>query len=137
MIQFTPESYDALVDHAERGVPEEICGLLEGTREGGTAQVTAIHPIENVATHRETRYTLDPETQLAVMEAIEGKGTDVVGFYHSHPAGPAQPSATDEAQATWAGYSYVIVSLSGRPFVGSWEWTGEKFEQELVSVGRD
>ncbi|WP_338727227.1 desampylase [Haladaptatus sp. DJG-WS-42] len=135
MIQFTPESYDALVNHAKTGAPEEICGLLEGKREGGHAQVTTIHPISNVATHRETCYTLDPEQQLAAMDAIEERGAAVVGFYHSHPAGPQQPSATDEAQATWGGYSYVIVSLSGKPFVGSWEWTGEGFVQEIVSVG--
>ncbi|MFC6992549.1 desampylase [Haladaptatus sp. GCM10025707] len=119
------------------GAPEEICGILEGGREGDTAQVQAAHPVENVAEQPRTRYTLDPEAQLDVMEEIEERGASVVGFYHSHPDGPTGPSATDEAQATWPGYSYVIVALAGRPFVGSWKWTGDRFEQEVVSVGGD
>ena len=37
--------------------------------------------------------------------------------------------------ATWAGYSYVIVSLDGStPEIGSWRWTGEGFERERVEV---
>lgn len=135
MIRFTQASYDSIIDYAKAGVPNEVCGILEGTRMDANAQVTAVHPVPNVAQSPQTRYTLDPEEQLAVMEAIETRGTNVVGFYHSHPAGPTNPSATDEAQATWKGYSYVIVALTGHPFVGSWTWTGEQFEQEIVSVG--
>jgi proteasome lid subunit RPN8/RPN11 len=70
------------------------------------------------------------------MRTIEDGGEDVVGFYHSHPSGPPRPSQTDTARATWEGYSYVIVSLDGQqPYVGSWRWTGDHFEQEVVAIG--
>jgi proteasome lid subunit RPN8/RPN11 len=69
------------------------------------------------------------------MDAIEDRGDDVVGFYHSHPAGPPGPSNTDAAQATWPDHSYVIVSFEGDvASVGSWRWTGEEFSEETVAV---
>ncbi|HEX9615485.1 MAG TPA: M67 family metallopeptidase, partial [Bacteroidota bacterium] len=39
------------------------------------------------------------------------KGLDIVGFYHSHPDHPAQPSQFDLEHA-FPGWSYVIVSVS-------------------------
>jgi len=35
----------------------------------------------------------------------------VVGFYHSHPVSPAQPSGQDLAEAAYPGSIHVIVSL--------------------------
>jgi proteasome lid subunit RPN8/RPN11 len=37
---------------------------------------------------------------------------EIVGFYHSHPDHPAQPSPTDLEHAHWIGYSYVITSVT-------------------------
>lgn len=36
---------------------------------------------------------------------------EIVGFYHSHPDHPAQPSPTDLEHAHWIGCSYVITSV--------------------------
>jgi proteasome lid subunit RPN8/RPN11 len=72
-----------------------------------------------------------------LLDALEARGPDLVGFYHSHPAGPPAPSATDVARATWPGLSYVIVVLDGRhPYVGSWRWNAEAgtFDQEVVAL---
>lgn len=127
-------TYDELVAHAREGSPHEVCGVLEGSEENGTVRVDALHPVENVADRRTVEYELDPRTQLTVMEAIEDRGREVVGFYHSHPAGPSHPSGTDRERATWLDHRYVIVSLRGDPHVGCWRWTGERFEQEPVEV---
>ncbi|EFW94110.1 Mov34/MPN/PAD-1 family protein [Haladaptatus paucihalophilus DX253] len=134
MLALSREAYDTLVSRARRGRPAEICGILAGTR-GDPANVEEVFHAENVAADARTHYEIDPEEQLAVMERIEADGREVVGFYHSHPLGPDEPSATDAADATWDGYSYVIVSLNGsHPFVGSWRWTGEGFEPEVVRL---
>jgi proteasome lid subunit RPN8/RPN11 len=149
---------DALVEHARDGAPEEVCGVLGGVRDAVriddsdgagssddtddsgadatyTSRARTAHRVPNVASAPRTRYELDPSEQFRAMEAIEDDGNDVVGFYHSHPRGPPAPSATDEALATWPGYSYVIVSLGGpEPELGSWRWTGETFEREAVEV---
>ena len=45
-------------------------------------------------------------------ERAAERDMDVLGFYHSHPDHPAQPSEYDREHA-WPGYSYVIASVSG------------------------
>lgn len=126
-----------IVDHAERGGDEEVCGVLAGEYGDERSRVVAAHPTANVADHPRTRYRLDPEELLATVESVESAGNEVVGFYHSHPNGPASPSATDAARATWTGYSYVICSLDGSPTLGSWRWTGEEFAAEAVVENAD
>lgn len=136
MIELPRVIYDELVYRAYDGEVREICGILGGQYRPDRTVVDVVHPAENVAETPEIRYRIDPEEQLRLTEDIEGAGLDVAGFYHSHPAGPAQPSATDAARATWPDLSYVIVSLDGYPYVGSWRWRAddETFEQERVAI---
>jgi len=134
MIRIPPDLREELVAHAREGAPEEVCGVLAGERgdwPDGETVVAEVRRVPNTAARSRTEYTLDPAAQFAAMEAIEEAGREVVGFYHSHPEGPPHPSATDEARATWPGYSYVIV-VPGESFVGCWRWTGERFEREDV-----
>lgn len=128
--------YDDIVDHALEGRPEEVCGVLGGTYDAGTSRVEVARPATNVADRPEVRYYIDPAEQLELIDELEDGGDDVVGFYHSHPTGPTNPSATDAARATWPARSYLIVALDGHPFVGSWRWNGddERFEQEIVRI---
>ena len=137
MIEFTRAAYDDVVSHAYSGDEEEVCGVLAGRRgtDGEASIVTRTHEAENAAETPAVRYLIDAEEQLAVIEAVEDDGLNVVGFYHSHPAGPTRPSETDATQAAWPNYSYVICALDGYPFVGSWRWRGDEagFEQETVS----
>jgi proteasome lid subunit RPN8/RPN11 len=144
MVTFTREAHDAIVRHAERGKPYEICGVLGGTRDpGGGAddgrdgddRVATTVTVENISETPEVNYHMEPEDQLRAIDEVEDAGHDVVGFYHSHPEGPEQPSSTDEDRATWPDHVYVIVSLGpSEPFVGAWRWTGEAFEAEAVHV---
>lgn len=134
MITFTRETYDEVIGLAQAGRPEEICGVLAGEFGESETAVEAVYPAENVADAPETRYYIDPEAQLEIVETIEEAGHAVAGFYHSHPAGPTHPSATDADRATWPGLSYVIAALDGQPFLGSWRWRDDGFEQEIVRV---
>lgn len=134
MLQLTREVYDAAIDHAREGAPAEVCGVLGGDR-GPASHARTLHRAENVATNPRVEYRIDPTEQLSLMEAVEADGQEVVGFYHSHPRGPAEPSPTDRRRATWTGRSYVIVVLDcAHPYVGSWRWTGEEFEREAVAL---
>jgi proteasome lid subunit RPN8/RPN11 len=38
------------------------------------------------------------------------KGLELIGFFHSHPRGPAAPSQFDTDRA-WPGYVYLILGL--------------------------
>lgn len=127
-------AYDEIVRHGEAGADEEVCGVLAGEHGDEASRVEAVHRVENVAEQPQIRYRLDPEALFAVIERIEDAGQEVVGFYHSHPAGGPQPSQTDAERATWPGYSYAICALDGAPYLGSWRWTGEEFERETVAL---
>lgn len=124
---------NALIDHARAGAPNEVCGVLGGRREGREATVERVIRVTNVASEPRRRYELDAEALFAAIERTEDAGESVVGFYHSHPAGPPRPSATDRALATWPGRSYVIVSLEGTPSLSSWRWDGERFREERIA----
>lgn len=138
MIELSRSVYNALVDHALAGRPAEVCGVLEGDR-GSTSRATEHHRAENVAEDPRTEYRIAPAELLELTTLVEEEhGADVVGFYHSHPRGPAGPSDTDVARAAWPDHSYVVVVLGGdHPYVGSWRWTGETFEAEAVSLVPD
>ncbi|PSQ12131.1 hypothetical protein BRC99_05635 [Halobacteriales archaeon QS_7_69_60] len=142
----------AVVDHAREGAPEEVVGVLAGHRGGDVSTVERALRARNAADAPRTRYEIAPDEQLALLEQIEALGSDVVGFYHSHPRGPTEPSDVDAGRAAWPGHSYLIVSLAGEsgdeptdgptgepsgeptdgPAVGSWRWTGERFREEAV-----
>jgi proteasome lid subunit RPN8/RPN11 len=130
-LRVDPATRDRLLALAREGEPEEVCGVLGGSGD----RVTAVEPVPNVASSPETRYELDPTPMLDAIERLEGSTTHL-GFYHSHPRGPSGPSATDEAQATWPGYVYCIVSLPDAE-IGAWRWTGETFERLSVEVASE
>ena len=92
MIALSRKAYDDVVRHAYEGGEAEVCGVLAGTR--GEADEPAVvsdaRRAENVAGRPQIRYRIDPEEQLELIEAIEGDGLEVVGFYHS-PGWPAPP----------------------------------------------
>lgn len=127
---------DDITAHARGGAPEEVVGVLAGERDadGRTeSTVDRLYRAENAASKPETRYEIAPAAELELLERVEAAGLHVVGFYHSHPRGPAEPSSTDERLAAWPGHSYVIVALDGsEPTIGSWRWSGEAFEREAI-----
>ena len=138
MLAVPRDAYDAMVAHALEGAPEEVCGLLGGSFDDRRSRVAAVERATNVASAPAYEYAIDPAEQLELMDGLEARELDVVGFYHSHPAGPAGPSATDAERATWPERSYVIVDLAGaHPVVGAWRWDGDdgRFVREVLEVG--
>lgn len=125
---------ETILDHAREGAPAEVCGVLGGHYGAEESRVERAHRTPNVASSPRVTYEIDPEVLFETIEEIESGGREVVGFYHSHPDGPPRPSPTDEARATWEGYSYVIVEPGADPRVGSWRWTGETFEEEPIEI---
>ncbi len=64
---------------------------------------------------QERRYLISPDTMFRLMQEERRTKQKVLGFYHSHPDHPAQPSVYDREWASpW--YTYIIVSiLGGKP----------------------
>src|SRR5256885_11334251 len=100
MIVIARDLLRQIMDAAEAAYPAECCGLLVGTRTpNGVVEVTRVHASPNLGRQRD-RFEIDPRLWVDLSRAL-GKGPHrVVGLYHSHPDGPAQPSAAD-LESAW------------------------------------
>jgi proteasome lid subunit RPN8/RPN11 len=96
---FLPDAVRAmLVSHAADGAPEEVCGVLEGHRDGEAVRVTAAHAVANVAETPRTRYELDPAEAAAVFETGDD-GTPETGDDGTPETGDAGPTEVGDAGA--------------------------------------
>jgi proteasome lid subunit RPN8/RPN11 len=112
VIALTENHWKSMLEDVQQRYPEEACGLL-----GGRAnKVYVVAPITN-ALRSSFRYLMDPVEQLSVFEHFESQGLELIGIYHSHPAGPAQPSKTDIEEAYYPESAYLIWSEAS----GKWE----------------
>jgi len=129
---------DALHAHAREGAPQEVCGLLAGrTAASGEREIVRAFRVPNAHPRPVGEYRLDPQEQLRLTLHVEDElGLEVVGFYHSHPAGPARLSATDAARASWPGASYLLIHL--KPHEGHlsarWDADANRFVPEPVQA---
>lgn len=99
-----------LLAEARVALPSECCGLLEGVRDGETVTVTALHPAANVSPEPEMGFEIDPAAHFALQRALRGTGRAVVGCYHSHPNGRAEPSPRDRAGGCEDGWVWLIIA---------------------------
>jgi proteasome lid subunit RPN8/RPN11 len=99
----TGEQWAQICAHLSAKLPEEACGLLAG-RDGRTLKVFLIPN----AAHSPTRFMMAPAHLLQALEEIDEAGWDLLGIFHSHPAGPPAPSPTDVAEAYYPDSAYLI-----------------------------
>lgn len=126
---------DSIGERARTGAPEEVVGVLAGSHGVAESTVSRAYRANNAADRPTARYEIEPSEAVELLERIDAAGLECVGFYHSHPTGPAEPSETDARLAAWPGYSYVVVSLAGPAAdLESWRWDGDRFEREDVLI---
>jgi len=95
-----------LLAEAAAAHPREACGILLGRG----ARIDAIAPAANVHPDPLTRFEIDPAALIAAHRAARAGGPELVGYYHSHPAGHPLPSATDCEHASGDGRCWAIVA---------------------------
>ena len=100
---------DEMLAHVSGLWPEEACGLVGGV-DGHAAR---LYPVENVR-HSPVAFEMEPLQQIKAMLAMEAEGLELIAIYHSHPDGPARPSATDVANAYYPDAVQLIISLADR-----------------------
>lgn len=101
-----------MLDHVQKCFPEEACGLLAGRGD----VVGSVIAVPN-ALRSPSRYRMEPQAQVDAMLAIEAMGHEMLAIYHSHPQGPAGPSAIDVAEAAYP----EVLQLIWYRTEGSWE----------------
>lgn len=116
MIVLADRHAEAIRTHGRCAYPEECCGVLLGS-DGGTApRVEVVRELSNVHDdERRRRFLIDPRDYLAAEREARERGLVVLGFYHSHPDHPPEPSTFDRVHA-WPNLHYVIVGVAaGEP----------------------
>lgn len=129
---------EQIIAQARAEAPNECCGMLAGRGE----TVEEVFPGRNSDRSPKT-YVMDPKDQLRAFRAMDERGWDLVGIYHSHPQTEAVPSRTDRERAVdrdgnplFPDAQYVIVSLrdAARPQVRAFRLLEGQFTEEEVVI---
>jgi cysteine synthase B len=96
--------------HGVSTYPDECCGVLLGPKDGTVSDTWRLDNSTDL--ERRRRFLIGPDDYRRAEARAAERGLDIVGFYHSHPDHPAEPSAFDLAHA-WPNLSYAIVSIRG------------------------
>jgi proteasome lid subunit RPN8/RPN11 len=102
---------EAMLRHAESCAPQEACGLVAVDPSG---RATMAYCLTNVDASPSS-YTIDPAEHVRALYHAESRGWRLGAVFHSHPSGPAVPSATDVAQALEPEWVYLVVGMAGAP----------------------
>jgi proteasome lid subunit RPN8/RPN11 len=125
----------AIRDHGRETYPHECCGALIG-RDGDVTDTLALPNTTDEGPRR--RFLVRPADYRAAEARASELGAELLGFYHSHPDHPAQPSQYDLDHA-WPSFSYVIVSVRDGQAgdLRSWRLREDRSafdEEEVVAV---
>lgn len=112
-----------ILREAQDAYPRECCGLIEGLREAENFRITALYPACNLADAAD-RFEIDPRDQFAAYKAARAQGRAIIGCYHSHPNGRAEPSVTDLAGAAEENFLWLIAS---NPDVNAYVYSDGRF----------
>jgi proteasome lid subunit RPN8/RPN11 len=111
-VQIRKKILERMAEEA-RGIPtQECCGLLAG-RDG---VITEIFPAPN-ALRSGTEFEIAPQELFRIFRAMREAGLEHLGIYHSHPAGPAAPSARDVERAFYPDSAYFVIAAEAKAFV--------------------
>ncbi len=101
-------------EHGAQAYPHECCGALLGRDEEASREVLGLVPLTNRRDDSpRNRFSITSEDVRTAEKTARDTGLELIGWYHSHPDSPAQPSDYDREHA-WPWYSYIIVEVRGR-----------------------
>jgi proteasome lid subunit RPN8/RPN11 len=86
-----------LIKYVDQHAPLEACGVLAGKINRAEKMIGVLNQAQSPV-----RFVMDPYEQLHAFDWIDSNGFDLVGIFHSHPAGPETVSPTDIAEAAYA-----------------------------------
>lgn len=114
-VELTTEGEERVRNHGSSSYPEEACGMLIGPSPTAAEKVRRISQVRSArnrrAEDREHRFLIPAEELREAERSIAGTGLEVVGFYHSHPDHPPEPSPFDRDHA-WPWYAYLVLRVS-------------------------
>jgi len=104
MMMIHEELLEEILATAAAAPRHEVCGLLFGS----PTRIEHADPAANVADQPQDRFEIDPKALFAALRAERAGGPRLIGHYHSHPNGSAEPSPRDLAAAEPGKYWLII-----------------------------
>jgi proteasome lid subunit RPN8/RPN11 len=137
MIKISRQLAKEISFHGEKIYPEECCGLMLGTEMEGVRKVIKVVGLKNnQENNREVRYLITSDQFHDAEKTAREENLLLLGFYHSHPDHPAEPSQYDlEHALPW--FSYIIQKVAGGHAESMTSWvlsdTRLRFNQQTLS----
>jgi len=99
--------------HCAVSYPKEACGLLIGRHDvKNQFHVTQVVPSPNLSHQPEKAFEIDPALIIHHQKNCRGGALKIIGHYHSHPNGAAEPSSHDQDQNYDEALIWVIISVT-------------------------
>jgi proteasome lid subunit RPN8/RPN11 len=129
-LKLKPEHMQTMRRHVTAQAPLEACGLLAGKDDS----VEAVLRVAN-AERSPVHFRRDAQEQYDAFMWIEANELDLLGIFHSHPAGPEAVSPTDIDEAAYD-VVHIIWSRKGQAWSarGFWIERGRITEVNLKVV---
>lgn len=112
MLLVTRSVLERIEQEAAQASPRECCGILLGSE----GRIDTAVPAANIHSSPLTHFEIDSQALIDAHRNARSGGPRVAGYYHSHPQGPARPSATDHAMANGDGMVWAIAGEGGVTF---------------------
>lgn len=134
VVKILKSIFEGIIEHAETGYPEEVCGVLIG-KEG---TINEFRKCRNLNRERaKDRYELDPISFQESDNWARVNNLDILAIYHSHPDHPSLPSEFDRSRA-WPVWIYIIFSINNGKFNDARAWILEDnkytFKENLIDL---
>lgn len=122
---------------AKAAFPRECCGLIEGVASDDGFEARALHPARNDA-EASDRFDIAPDDHLKASRLARANGHSLIGCYHSHPNGVAEPSRHDLAGAGEEDFLWLIAATGGDDCrLSAFLYRSSIFESLALTAGAD
>jgi proteasome lid subunit RPN8/RPN11 len=96
VLKLKPVHWQTMRRHVAAQAPIEACGLLAGKQDS----VESVLRVRN-AEQSPVRFRMDVQEQYNAFKWMDTNGLELLGVFHSHPAGPETVSLTDISEAAY------------------------------------
>ena len=118
LLQIDPTVYQANLQQAEATLASSQAAAVQAKANRDQAE----RALKRTRELRDQNPNLiSPEQLLAADRSVRAAGLEVLGFFHSHPDHPPEPSSVDRENG-WPWYSYLIVSVERGRIAGQRAW---------------
>jgi proteasome lid subunit RPN8/RPN11 len=105
-LKLSRQQRQQLLDWADEAGEMECCGLLLGAGD----IVERVEQTANIAMDPHRGFEIDPVALIAAEKQARQGGSAILGYFHSHPNGRAEPSSDDAASASADGRYWLIIA---------------------------